>query len=72
MRYLSGIRRGIVERLGLELVLVDRDLHLLPAEHVAGAHQQREAESARKGDALLGSVDGTEGGIRDVEVAQQR
>jgi hypothetical protein len=36
-----------VEHLGLELVLIDHDLHLLPAEHVAGAHQQREAEGAR-------------------------
>ncbi len=45
-----------VEHLVHQLLLVDHDLHLLPAEHVAGAHQQREAELAAEAHGFLGVV----------------
>ena len=60
-----------VEHLLLQLLLVDHDLHLLAAEHVAGPHQQREAELARQGDGLLGIVHRAELRVGDPQVAQQ-
>ena len=41
-------------QVALEVGFRVADLHRAPAEHVGGAHQQREADLARHGDALLG------------------
>ena len=55
----------------LELGLVDHDFHPLSAQHVARAHQQREAQLAAELDALLRGGDRTESRIRHAELLEE-
>ena len=68
---MSGITRRMSSTCSSSSSSLITHLHLLAAEHVAGPHQQREAELARQGDGLLGVVHRAEPRVGDPEVAQQ-
>ena len=55
----------------LQFSLVNHDFHRLPAQHVAGPHQERESQLTRQLDGRFRLAHRPEFGVRNIEIVKQ-